>query len=609
MSDDGARPAIHTENAYRDVEAIATVSALLARTRRTMPKLDENDKWPNTDGIVQLTDAAGVPSGILEAQVKTLHQRDLERLSYTFSSDKFMEYCKRTPEQIVLFIGVDIDRRVAYWVHVSPQAVAELQGSRTIALDAKQTISATDSAFVDEWQTLATARRLKLAEYDKLKAGYAALTEMTSAAYGRQDARFVAIHDFLDVLNSELDGRFSLVKRRMYPGSWKLGFAFRKYDADLAFTLYPVAKDFNDVLVKEINGDQVDGLTRRGLGFTWMTFNHLATDPPAFARSLVRDRLVHILAQRLLDHDVSEDLAREYVFAYVNGYAPALGMVKGAQYDVDTLRNAFSVYMPVWLEETFRSPAGKRLLLGPDSFLDIRFMLAQLSDAEMQEIDLRVRRRIENGETTTQPFVVGDRELHHNIFLEGLTYCKRVGRLTLEPLWPGKKFEGSSGWIWSVWTPQDLKVALETYFSRIHAAYADLVRRNFPDMVETLAWRQPDLRLVLMNIDRLAPRVTGETPGSFPSVRVYSLCKLSPSDEPPEIAVMHASELPELSDRVPDTKQIRWRDSDYEIQSSWHSMLGFICSDTPMLNGVYDQLTRRIRTLLGKSGVVPEFTD
>ncbi len=54
------KPAKHTKNSFYDQQSVGMVSAWIAQTHRAMPDLKANDKWPNIDGYIELTDENGL---------------------------------------------------------------------------------------------------------------------------------------------------------------------------------------------------------------------------------------------------------------------------------------------------------------------------------------------------------------------------------------------------------------------------------------------------------------------------------------------------------------------------------------------------------------------
>src|SRR5690348_55120 len=81
----GRGSARHTKQSFSDQEAVSSLCAWIARTRRAMPDIKANDKWPNIDGYVEVTDAMGHPQGTLKAQAKKLSKADARSKRFRFT--------------------------------------------------------------------------------------------------------------------------------------------------------------------------------------------------------------------------------------------------------------------------------------------------------------------------------------------------------------------------------------------------------------------------------------------------------------------------------------------------------------------------------------------
>lgn len=67
-----AQPASHPDSNFTDVESVSLVKYLLARHKRVIANIASVDKWPNSDGRVEIQDEQKNLIGPLSVQVKTL---------------------------------------------------------------------------------------------------------------------------------------------------------------------------------------------------------------------------------------------------------------------------------------------------------------------------------------------------------------------------------------------------------------------------------------------------------------------------------------------------------------------------------------------------------
>lgn len=130
-----SKPAKHTNYSFQDQQAVGLVSAWIAESKRAMPDLKANDKWPNIDGYVELTDLNGYPLGNVKVQIKKLSKKNAKDKKHTFKDDKFLAYCRETTDWIpIIFIGVDLDNHIGYWVHIDDGLLSSIGTGKTITL-------------------------------------------------------------------------------------------------------------------------------------------------------------------------------------------------------------------------------------------------------------------------------------------------------------------------------------------------------------------------------------------------------------------------------------------------------------------------------------------
>lgn len=110
-----SKPALHTESSFKDGEAISRLEVILNMHKLVKPALNKGDTWPNHDGFLEVL-VNGSPKGTIFTQVKTLNSKRMKtKICYRFKNDKFLSFCRETRENPILFIGVDLIKKVAYW--------------------------------------------------------------------------------------------------------------------------------------------------------------------------------------------------------------------------------------------------------------------------------------------------------------------------------------------------------------------------------------------------------------------------------------------------------------------------------------------------------------
>ena len=340
----------HTEQSFYDMEAISLVSAWIAETQRAMPDLKALDKWPNIDGHIEITEKDGSPKGELRAQVKKLKKGSKNKLS--FRNYKFLEHCRVSIDWTpIILIGVDLENREAYWLHIDSHFLSQGGDRKTITFVENQVIKSGTSEFIKSWRKIVTTYYEKHSEFEKYKKLFHMLADVINPAYGRTDKRFVNIHYFLDELNGYLDNEFSIVKQIFYPSTWKLGLAYYRHgDSELAYTLYPIAWNRNDVQIKEINKTLLNKIEREGLDFSTLNSrNPLETNPKEYAKEITHEKTLQAINGKLLEHK-SKFLANEYILAFIDRFLIPMGLELKDKYSLEEIEKAIDTYIPLWLK-------------------------------------------------------------------------------------------------------------------------------------------------------------------------------------------------------------------------------------------------------------------
>src|SRR5581483_356499 len=251
------RPAKHSRDARNDKFAVSLVSAWITSSNYAVPNIQSYDTWPNYDGPVDLIDEQGHTIGTLLVQVKKLPAQ--HHLAYTFKDKgKFLAYCKEhaswTP---IVFIGVDLKKNCAYWLHMSEELLRQLGGGQTIHFKVDQSFSAEEQESLRSWYTVAK-RYADIArerhEYEEQLKNLQQQVE--SSLIGVSKPEFLKLHMFLDEYNRLLDHDLSIVKKVYFPNAWKMGIAYADYTPTaLSYFLYPIQPTINDTAIKKLNPD------------------------------------------------------------------------------------------------------------------------------------------------------------------------------------------------------------------------------------------------------------------------------------------------------------------------------------------------------------------
>lgn len=285
-------PAKHSEDAVNDIVVISSITTWIASSGYAVPKFESNGTWPNVDGTIDLIDRESYPIGFLLAQVKKLPTQN--NLKYTFKDkEKFLTYCRELVSWLpILFIGLDLKKNCAYWLHMSEGLLSQLGTSKTIRFNEDQSISADNSESIRAWYSIVDRYASVARAREELDKEVRILRQhMESNLIGANKPEFMKLHMFLDVYNKLLDHDFSIVKKVYYPNAWKLGIAYAEYQPDaLSYFLYPIQSTINDVAIKKLNLSTFQPLIATTDGSTWhRQGNPIEENPYDYAKVLIRN--------------------------------------------------------------------------------------------------------------------------------------------------------------------------------------------------------------------------------------------------------------------------------------------------------------------------------
>lgn len=594
------KPAKHTKQSFYDQQAINVVSAWLAETQRAMPDLKANDKWPNIDGYIEITDENGFPKGTLKAQVKKLSVKNAQNKQHSFKDDKFFTYCKESLDWIpILLIGVDLKKKKAFWLHMDHDFLDNNGNNKTVKFIENQVIASGKTDFIHDWENIVALYDSKAKEFEKYKKAFSILSDVITPALGKTDEKFIKIHYFLDEINDYLDHKFTIVKQIFYPNTWKLGFAYYQYEkSELTYTLYPIAQSRNDVQIKEVDKNLHDIIQKEGLGFvTHFSNNPLETRPKEYAKKIIETKTLKIIEAKLLKHAGSKFLAREFIFAFIDKFHTQMGLEQKDKYSVEEIEKAFYIYLPLWLKISHdillsqnrnnfknRVTAGRIRYYDPDRICEIK-------EDEQKEIEQNVEKALkENAPAPKIP--MGNEQIPFGLFVEFFNFLKQANK-EIERPYKAKDFsrlKDNGSWVWSVFSKQDTAHNLKIFFESLVEVYNSILQNNFPLLLNELSlFGEADTILASWHVkDNYKSFQDG------PTYELYYL-KSKAKKEKSNIYLLTDEEARNLKQYDLRTRELNFRNEDYQMISRRSSVLDFIYEDTPMLNFIYKELEDQMK--------------
>ncbi len=598
-----AEPASHPASNFTDVESVSLVQNLLARHKRVLPYLLSIDKRPNIDGRVEVQDERNKLIGPLSVQVKTLPSD--HNLQYDCGV-VFLAYCEKV--EPCLLLGVDNLTLKVYWLYFDVQSVREIdyknnKSTKKVSFKEAQYFDANTTGYIDEWAKIVENNRQRFQSYDDLRMKTEQLEKLlrnANKAVGRSSTNFVAIHLFLDELNRRFDTDFPTVKAFLYPQTWKLGMAYACYEPNkLDYTLFPISFDMNDALIKEVDGDLFERLMQEGRGFSYHLAGNPIQDKPAdYAKEMVKSKVLQLVKMKLLNHSGHELLACEFVMAFIDRFREQLGLPQKDEYSFAEVQFAFHHYMPLWVEEAYglllrRQPMIQAQIIR-DGYFDLD-ILPRLSSEDRAEIAQNVSTKQDK---EPRPIRISTTKLDIGTFIECFNYLGQRNspfiRIYMKPDF--SRFKSRSSWIWNAYSKEDAEYNSKIVFENLQEAYSVVVNHNFPTLQSDLDFfKGTDRILVHCTVrDEYQGFETG------PGCDMYYIKDENP-DHAKRVEIINEEQAKALDDLLRPPSIQQWGiGEDFRILIHSNGGLDFVYEDTPLLNLIYELLSRRLDEYFAK---------
>lgn len=455
--------------------------------------VEHMDRFPNIDGHLWINDEEGSIIGDLAVQIKNIptDQLDPPRVSI---KTKTVNYVHNRTSPFLL-LGIDLDDNVVYWRHINYPFVDALdlddQTSKTIAFPEEQLIDGEDEEYIQEWQEIVEDHQTGIYHHEvdrKLRNG-------ANPAINAQRDEFEQIHDFLDEYNRLLDYEAKVVRDVFYPGSWKVGFAYKQYANErLTYGLYTIPKDANEVQIKDVESSVLEEIESSWRVYRVTGGNKIQEQPKTYARDEVEDMVERILEEKLLEHRVDRFLAREYVFSFVDEFNFMLGVDLRDRYYLDQLKSGYYHYLQMWIEEFANEVDYNSGYIIPDgSYIDIARMKSRTLREARKTIKAAVEERVEQADRVDymDHYVVGSRNFPVGVFPRFLDFLTKLGYDTITRPYVRAihgPYPDAPGPIpfWDRFTAKAIRDNIEIFFENFPRVYRRLLKVNFPGLKDEL---------------------------------------------------------------------------------------------------------------------------
>ncbi|MBD0383887.1 DUF4365 domain-containing protein [Paenibacillus sedimenti] len=154
-------PATHPLNNFRDIESVGFALYLLGKHRRAIAQTATVDKWPNTDGIIDLLSINGELIGKFDIQIKKLP--DDHNMVFDLPV-KYLSYCLKVASEPTITLMVDTINEKIYWFHVTKEWIqasnySENKETVRIPLSDDRCLDRSNISYLTHWEEIAKENR------------------------------------------------------------------------------------------------------------------------------------------------------------------------------------------------------------------------------------------------------------------------------------------------------------------------------------------------------------------------------------------------------------------------------------------------------------------
>ncbi|HEX8022234.1 DUF4365 domain-containing protein [Mucilaginibacter sp.] len=456
------------------------------------------DKYPNSDGLLTITDAQNMPLGMIDIQLKTLQTAHIKNPRYQCERSQFA-YAEQNLLPFILIVADQINE-VAYWLHLDDktcQTYKEKGKGKTVMVPIPSTnlISKKNKNYISEWTQIIGDRIDRIQLYPQvqeqlksLQLQLGKLGKYFQPAYSLEGQDIREIHQFLDHYNSMLDREFKAIKDILFYGCWKISIGIIEYKkASSRFILFPQSYYTNAPLIRELKKDDTikpEDLFEDGISVIVSSnqTNSIKNEPKKTALNLLRGDIKKFIGKTNLAVD-NAFLAHEYLASFINTFQAYLGISKEwDDLEIQRLHDLLFIIMPVVAEQTTNYAAGVQYdITNIDHFADMHekpYFLQRISKAE-ESIEKKCVPNVYVSLTSVK--------FDFNLLIYFMDRLKISGINRIKKVYPGKYYIGGSG-IMALKNLEKsiLEESAELFFKHFKDAYGKMVDQHFPLLKDDL---------------------------------------------------------------------------------------------------------------------------
>lgn len=327
---------------HTDAAEQAAYATFLAAIDPRFVKADirTRDKFPNFDGVVELVDQRGIPSGKLDVQLRSMPPgQESSRCEASL-----VAYSAVSTLPVLLICADPVNHRV-FWRQITQlmPEVKEGKDSFTVRFSPLSDVIDGSGVYIQKWTEIALDYQRRIAGFQTLQAELSDITTLESIP--RADRTF--FQHFIDRVNDLLDNDFVSVKSLLYQNAWKLGVGILASTPErLWYQIYRIPYGAPLPLVRCLSSSLSS--TRRHSDNALAEYSssrEWLADPRNAADRFVFDRVVETVQHRALPLHGSL-LAADLLTSFVDDYYRCLGIPPGqGEYHLEELDYAFNTHL------------------------------------------------------------------------------------------------------------------------------------------------------------------------------------------------------------------------------------------------------------------------
>jgi hypothetical protein len=583
-------PAGYSNTDTAEIESIQTLEQLL-EPELVKHDIKRRDKVPNVDGWIELVDEARRPIGKLEVQVRKIG----DGATSDSCGTSLIAYSQRVSSPVI-YVGVDVKNRRAYWRHVAVPMVELKEGkdSCTIKFDPVSDGIGPGFPYVERWQSLTKDYQERISNFPKLRQEFTDSVRLTDVP--TEDRLW--FQSFVDLLNRYLDEEVPGVKDLFFADTWKLGVAITGTSRDqVSYSLYKVPKGENAPLLISVPGQlwhlfesgEAQNIDTGGIPISVNLAHRSAlASPETEAKKEVSRYASKIFQERRLKIR-GTTMCIEHIFRFLDEFHFTLGIDAKDEYEIGELRQGLYAYFHGWHAVAF-----SRYRVEWAHLLNLRYPSFAMISAAVRISREEVEAELASNRHPVVPVIDEYRQLRS--LSEALDYLFQRGVERVQR--PYVQRSPGGRWIWNGFSADGLLQNLSLVFEHLHEEYREFIEAN-GFVPGKLGHCQPGIaRIYAADLSAWA-NLAG-----FPSMKSYTVEDKAGALLPVQFINTSDISEPNFSD---SRRELLFNGTTYPLRGWSQFDPARFFGRSPLLNSCYQWLAKDLSAQLGQSFSVQDF--